>query len=254
MKFAVAGGGRVSATFVARLPRLAAELGPVAAQSYRLASRIANSLGAGTPVRRYADLGQSPVILICAPSVRVPRIAAALAQDLDCRRRIVLLCETGADSSQLRDLQERGASVGSIEAIRGLEKRFVAEGDPAAVREARRLARQIGGSVEEIEASRTALYAAGLSFATSLFTPLLEAATRCLHDAGMPKASAQRVVAGLFQNTLRGYTYAGKRSWSGPLAEGKMDAIRSEIEAIEARNPALAKYYREVAALARELL
>ena len=48
MTFAVAGGGRVSASFVARLPRLAAELGPVAAQSYRLASRIVNSIGAWT--------------------------------------------------------------------------------------------------------------------------------------------------------------------------------------------------------------
>ena len=31
MTFAVAGGGRVTGTFIARLPRLASELGPVAA-------------------------------------------------------------------------------------------------------------------------------------------------------------------------------------------------------------------------------
>jgi hypothetical protein len=62
------------------------------------------------------------------------------------------------------------------------------------------------------------------------------------------------VVAGLFQNTLRGYTYAGKRSWTGPLAEGKLEAVRREIEALEARDPVLAKYYREISARARELL
>jgi predicted short-subunit dehydrogenase-like oxidoreductase (DUF2520 family) len=70
----------------------------------------------------------------------------------------------------------------------------------------------------------------------------------------MTKASAMRVVAGLFQSTLRGYAYAGKRSWSGPLAAGDPEAVEREIEALEARNPALAKYYREIAALARELL
>ena len=254
MKFAVAGGGRVSASFVARLPRLAAELGPVAAQSYRLASRIANTLGAGRPVRRYGDLSEAPLILICAPAAGVPRIAAALAEELDCRRKIVLLCESGAGSSKLEGLKARGAAVGSIEAIPGVENRFVAEGDAAAVRQARLLAEQIGGRVEEIHAAGTELYAAGISFGSSLFTPLMEAAAQCFMDAGMTKASAMRVVAGLFQTTLRGYAYAGKRSWSGALAEGKLDTVRREIEALDARNPALARYYREIAALAREVL
>jgi predicted short-subunit dehydrogenase-like oxidoreductase (DUF2520 family) len=254
MKFAVAGGGRVSASFVARLPRLASELGPVAAQSYRLASRIANTIGAGRPVRRYAELNECPLILICAPAAGVPRIAGALAQEIDCRRKTVLLCETGAESAQLAGLKARGAGVGSIDAIPGVERRFVAEGDPAAVREAKSLARQIGGRVEEIDPAKTALYGAGLSFGTSLFTPLMEAATQCFLDAGMSKASAMRVVAGLFQSTLRGYGYAGKRSWSGPLAGGKRDAVRREISALEAARPALARLYREMEALAGHVL
>src|SRR5436190_1310636 len=148
MTFAVAGGGRVSASFVARLPRLAAELGPVAAQSYRLASRIVNSIGAGRPVRRYADLGDSPLILIIAPVGGVPAIVSALADGIDCRGKIVLLCEAGSDSAQLASLRARGAAVGSIHLIPGFNRqRFVAEGDRAAVREAKNLVRQIRGRV-----------------------------------------------------------------------------------------------------------
>src|SRR5437868_15127946 len=104
MTFAVAGGGRVSASFVTRLPRLAAELGPVAAQSYRLASRIVNSIGAGRPVRSYADLGALPLILICSPPSGVPAIVSALADAIDCQGKTVLLCDAAADSGQLASL------------------------------------------------------------------------------------------------------------------------------------------------------
>jgi predicted short-subunit dehydrogenase-like oxidoreductase (DUF2520 family) len=254
MTFAVAGGGRVSASFVARLPRLAAELGPVAAQSYRLASRIVNSIGAGHPVRKYADLDGSALILICAPAAGVEPIVSALAAAIDCRGKTILLCDVGGDSGRLSDLRCRGAAVGSIDLIPGFDRRFVAEGDRAAVREAKGLVKRIGGRVEEVGASRIAIYAAGLSFGTSLFTPLMEASLQCFLDAGMNKASAKRVVGALFLSSVRGYAYAGKRSWSGPLARGDRDSVRQELEALTASKPLLARYYREAAALAAQLL
>jgi len=75
-----------------------------------------------------------------------------------------------------------------------------------------------------------------------------------LMRTGMTKASAMKVVEGLFQNSLRGYLYAGKRSWTGPLASGDRAAVREEIEALAASRPVLARLYRESAALALELL
>ena len=255
MNFAVAGGGRVSASFVARLPRLAVELGPVAAQSYRLASRIVNSIGAGRAVRDYADLGDSQLILICAPAAGVASIVSALADSVECRGKTILLCEGGADSGHLALLKSKGSAVGSIRLIPGFDgRRFVAEGDRAAVREAKSLVRQIGGRVEEVDAAKMAMYAAGLSFGTGLFTPLMEASLQCFQDAGMTTASAVKVVKALFQSSLRAYTYAGKRSWSGPLADGDLNASRREIEALAASKPLLAQYYRGAAAVALQLI
>src|SRR5689334_6307166 len=130
MTFGVAGGGRVSASFIARLPRLAAELGPVAAQSYRLASRIVNSLDAGHAVRSYAGLNDSALILICAPVSAVAAIVSALAGSLDCRGKTVILCDSGADSSVLIALRSQGAAVASVHMIPGSNgQRFAAEGD-----------------------------------------------------------------------------------------------------------------------------
>jgi predicted short-subunit dehydrogenase-like oxidoreductase (DUF2520 family) len=227
----------------------------VAAQSYRLASRIVNSIGAGHAVRTYRDLNDSTLILICAPVRAVAPIVSALAEALECQGKIILLCEGGADSRHLARLRQKGAAVGSLQSIPGSDgKRFVAEGDDAAMREAKRLVRQLGSRLEEISTAKIAEYAAALSFGTSLFTPLLEASLQCLLDAGMTKASAMKVAEGLFQNSLRGYLYAGKRSWSGPLAAGDRAAVRQEMEALGASRPLLARLYRESATLAVELL
>src|SRR5215475_4317151 len=105
MTFAVAGGGRVSGSFIARLPRLSSELGPVAAQSYRLASRIANMIGAGHPVKSFQELNDSPLILISAPLRGVAAIVTALADAVDCNGKIILSCDSGADSRQLAALK-----------------------------------------------------------------------------------------------------------------------------------------------------
>ena len=230
-------------------------MGPVAAQSYRLASRIANSIGAGHPVKRYEDLNGSPLILICAPAEGVGPIVSALAAAMECRGKIFLACEGGADSRQLASLKAKGAKVGSVQVIPGFDgRRFVAEGDGAAVRVAKRLVRELGGRVEEISAAKLSVYAAGLSFGAGLFTPLMEASLLCLQEAGMPKPGAMKVVEALFQSSLRAYLYAGRRSWSGPVSAGDRAAMRVEMEALTSSNPILARYYREAAALAVQLL
>jgi predicted short-subunit dehydrogenase-like oxidoreductase (DUF2520 family) len=255
MRFAVAGGGRVSASFVARLPRLSSELGLVAAQSYRLASRIVNSIGAGRAAKKYEDLDGSTLILICAPPPGVAGIIQALGDAIECQGKIILLCESGTDSRQLALLKAKGAVVGSIEPIPGFEgRRFVTEGDRVAVREAKTLVRHLAARAEEVQTAKMAVYAAGLSFAAGLFTPLLEASAQCLQEAGMSKVTAVKVAEALFENSLRGYVYAGKRSWSGPLAEGSRAAVKLEIEALGATKPLLARYYSEMAPLAVELL
>ena len=69
----------------------------------------------------------------------------------------------------------------------------------------------------------------------------------------MSKASAVKVVHAVFQSSLRAYAYAGKRSWSGPLAEGGLKAAEWELEALSASKPALAEHYRQTAALARQV-
>ena len=66
-KYAVFAAGAVAKCLIGKLPSKTGEVGPVAAVSYRVASRIANTLRAGYPVRAPDELDAAAVILFHAP-------------------------------------------------------------------------------------------------------------------------------------------------------------------------------------------
>lgn len=255
MTFALVGAGRVAGSFIARLRNLRTELGPVAAQSYRLASRIANALSAGHAVKDYRDLNDHELILICAPPDQLRAICRDLREQLDCGGKTLLLCESGQDSRALDLLRAAGASTGSMEPIPGFDgARFAVEGDAKAVLEAKRLARELGGRVEELLTGKVDAYNAGLTFAISLLTPLLEAAVQSFTMAGIRRGSALRITEVLTQRTLRAYLNAGKRGWTGPLPGGAPEGVLRTLQLLNENDPALAQHYREAALAAVEML
>src|SRR5260370_14732743 len=111
---------------------------------------MVNAVGGGYPGKGYEDLDDSALILVCAPAQSVGPIVSALASAIHCRGKTILLCDGGADSRQLGALQSQGARTGSLQVIPGFDgRRFLAEGDPAAVREAKNLGGQSGGTGEK---------------------------------------------------------------------------------------------------------
>lgn len=251
MEFGLFAGGAVSSSVIARLPGLARRLGPVAAGSFRVASRMVNSLRAGQAVRDCGGLRPCGLILVSVPDEALAEAVGLLvASPVEWAGKSVLLCESGGTSHSLHALGRRGAAVGSFIPVEGGTGRFLIEGDVAAVRHARRLVRDLGGKAVEFDSSRMALYDAGRTLATSLFTPLIAAAVECLSEAGRDPATAAHVAEALLQKTLRLYLHSGKKSWSGPLAVGDRTAVERELEVLCQSKPLLARYYREAAAFA----
>lgn len=249
--FGLYGGGAVSMSFIARLPHLATRLGPVAASSYRVASRIVNSLRAGYPVKHCRDLKSCRALLVFVPPAALPQAVAQLAAaEIGWSGKVVLLCEGAPGSRALDPLDQRGAATGSLSRVEGSPGRYVAEGDPAALREARRIAGDLGGRLIETHRHGGALYSAGLAFATSLFTPLIAVSVDTLRKAGCDGPAATQVAANLFERTLRGWIHSGRKSWTGPLADGNQAELRRHIEALAAHDPRAARYYRDAAAFA----
>ena len=252
---ALVGGGQVSKSFLVRLPRLGDCLGPVKASSFRLASRIVNTMRTGHAVERYEDFRDCRLILIHLPDVQLARALREMeAADLEWHNKAILLCDTILDSSELSAFSARGASTGSLNPVEGFdERRFVVEGDRATIRAARRLTQDHDAEILEIETTGKALYAAGLVFATSLFTPLAAAGVECLKKAGLKRGPAAAIIERLIQRSLRGYLKAGRRSWGGPLATSDRDIVLRHLEALFKTNPLMASYYTENALFALRL-
>src|SRR5438067_1236988 len=79
-EYGVIGAGALSKSLIGKLPRKAKQIGPVAGVSFRVASRMTNSLRAGRPVRNADELDAMPVILFHAPSAQVRAVAGLLQQ------------------------------------------------------------------------------------------------------------------------------------------------------------------------------
>ena len=249
------GAGQVSKSSIVRLPGLAQRLGPVLALSYRLASRIVNRIRAGYPVEKYEDLRECPLILISVPRPMVPKIVSEMASaDVDWHGKVVLLSGSSVDSAELAALAARGAATGSLSRIhRSDERRFVVEGHRLAVRQARLLAETERTKVLEVSSLRKEVFSAGVTLATSLFTPLLEASVHCFRDAGIKPRVAAALAGQLFHISLRSFLHAGRKSWAGPLADQDKQAVRRQLDALLKANPSLASYYIQSALLALEL-
>lgn len=241
-------------SFLSRAPGVADQLGPVMAPSRRLAARLVRSIGAGHPVESYRAFQPIRTILVCAPDALVSKLVAeVVAAELDWNGKIVLLCGSTLESSELEELASLGAATGSVMAVDGIDKLdFVVEGQREAIREVRSLVPN--ARVQEIPGSRKVFYLAGVSFSTKLFTPLLEASVRCLREAGFKPGAAAALAEQFFQRTLRAYLHGGRNARGSRLPGEDQSSVQRQIDALRRTNPVLARYFCRNVASALEVM
>src|SRR5689334_6896202 len=100
--------GNTRLPMLRRLPRLQERIGPLRSTSFRLASRIANALGAGAPVQDWDAFDLCATILISVPdSILCKSIEELVAAPLRWKSKTVLLCASRFDSSALEQLAKR---------------------------------------------------------------------------------------------------------------------------------------------------
>ncbi|MBI3682680.1 MAG: DUF2520 domain-containing protein [Acidobacteria bacterium] len=239
-----------------RIPRLRDRLGPVRSSSYRLASRIANVLGAGQPVELVEALAGADLLLISMPARWLPGCVDELLEaPFVWTAKTILLCDRELDSLALDKLARAGATVGSLSPVDGFDERlYVVEGDRKAVRQARWLLEQPGVKVVAIDPGQKALYSAGICFATSMALPLLTASVETLRSSGLGQNDALAVADRLFQRTLRAYVKSGRKGWDGPLPSQDLSVIRGHVQALFRISPLLASYYYENAVQVTQIL
>ncbi len=256
LRVGLIGPGRAGQALVRLLPRSRYELGPVLSRSLTSARRAARLMRMGAPTVDYEQLASCGLILIAVPDDAIAGAAGRLAGVSFAFRRKVVLHSSGALTSQaLQPLQARGASVGSLHPLQTLGRHvhtlagvhFAVEGDEAAMRLARTLVTDWRGKLLRIKPGHKALYHAAATFASPLFTPLMQAAVRLMGAAGVRPQPAIQALRPLLLTTLDNFAHTGRQSWTGPLARGDAATVRLHLEALAGFDPNLAGYYRAAA-------
>jgi hypothetical protein len=247
---ALIGAGKLTGSPVSGFWRLSDRLGPVKSPSFRLASRIANSLRAGHPVRDYAEFDSCSLIVVSVPDAILPAAIKEIAAANICwRNKAIVLCSASLDSGELSVLAERGASIGSISAIPGFEDpRYLVEGDRLAVLEAKRLVENGARRIVAIQRSLKPFYLAALTSTGSLLFALLLAASESLRQAGISASDSATILERQLHKTWRSHVKAGRKAYSAP------HQLQKQLHALANADPELAHYLEQSTHLAARLL
>lgn len=215
---ALVGAGSVSRSFLARIPKLADQLGPVKAPSFRLARRIVNSLRFGYAVRDHAELQDARLVLIAVPDSQAgATLEELVAAAADWRDRSVVLCGSRQNSGLLAALAARGASVASLDPIPGLRQdHYAMAGDRAALTRLRGLLGEGARRAIEIHPDAKERFLSALWIASAGVMPVIDAAVMNLRHAGVDRRTAVPIVEELVLKSVRGYSRAGRKARHAP--------------------------------------
>jgi predicted short-subunit dehydrogenase-like oxidoreductase (DUF2520 family) len=243
------GTGSLTDSALTRFWWLQERLGPVKSASYRVASRIANMLQAGHPVKDYAEFEICDLILVCVPEETVPQVVSEMVSaGISWRGRAVVLCSAWLDSGDLRELSAQGASVGSISPIPGFfpiqgsgiqglsDERYLVEGDPLAIRQAKNLVEHRERRAVAIDRSLKPFYLAALTCTGGLLFALLRVAFESLRLATVPPGLSATLLDRQINRTLRSFIKGGRRAYPTPRE------LPRQLRALRAANPELANY------------
>src|SRR5437870_759119 len=264
---AIIGAGRVGRTLGRGLREAGWKIGSVVTRSEASARRAVHFIGAG---KAWAGLTRqvllSQVILITTPDDQIAAVGRELARigEGELRGRVVLHTSGATDSSALEPLRAHGAIVGSMHplqsfsgvAMPSLEGRvFAIEGETQAVRVARRVARELGGSPVRVAGSKKPLYHAAAAMASGHILAVEEAATQLLVSLGMKRREAVRSLLPLTRQVLDNFERLGPRAaWTGPLARGDFDVVAAHLVALRNFPPEYRRAYEQLNRLAARVL
>jgi predicted short-subunit dehydrogenase-like oxidoreductase (DUF2520 family) len=212
-----------------------------AAESRKRGRALARQVGARAT--RYADARlASDIIWLCVSDDAIAPTASALARRADWKGKIALHSSGARSSRELEPLGRRGAAVGSLHPMQTFVRAspatlagvsFAVEGNPAAVRIGRRIARDLGGSVFTIRPEAKVLYHAIGSFCSPMIIATLATAERIAGAAGIPPAAAKRIMHPILRQTIANYLAKGPAAaFSGPINRADVNTIRKHLEAL----------------------
>ena len=227
-----------------RMANLHAHLGPVAAGSVRVASRLANRLKAGT-AGVAGRLGEAAVVLITGPEEDFPDLLQlATHSGIDWRGRTAVALDFRRDRSELEPLRRAGAATATLDSLEAFpDCRLVADADDEGRRALQKLGTATRAQIYFLEPGRKRLFAAGLEMGGHLLTAQFAAAVECMRRAGVSNADAQAIADQAVRQSVRAWTKSGRKGWPGTLAGWSETEALRHMEALRGEDLALADVF-----------
>jgi predicted short-subunit dehydrogenase-like oxidoreductase (DUF2520 family) len=224
------------------------------AAGYRIDSVIARAEGKSLERARWlakqvrsralvgAEEMSARILWLCVPDGEIASVAAAVAREFQGRGRVALHSSGALSSDELEPLRRKGAAVASVHPLMTFVQRsrpvfagvpFAIEGDPVAVKTARRIVRDLRGEPFAIRKKEKNAYHALGTFASPLLTALLATTERVAGLAGMTHAAARRRILPILLQTVQNYGRLGAaQGFSGPIVRGDVETVRRHLDVL----------------------
>ena len=243
-RVAIVGAGNLGSALARSLRQAGYRIEAVVARgrgaSLRKAQRVAGSVGA----RVVTELSsvRAGLVWFCVPDASIATVAKSLAATSEWKGTVALHSSGALGSEVLAGLRRRGAAVASVHPlmtfVRGTRASlagvpFAIEGDAAAVRVARRVVRDLGGTAYSIRKRDKAAYHAWGTFASPLFTALLVTTERVAGLAGVSRKDAKKRMIPILLQTLANYaTFDAGDAFSGPIIRGDVETVKKHLRVL----------------------
>jgi predicted short-subunit dehydrogenase-like oxidoreductase (DUF2520 family) len=206
---------------------------------------------------------KADVVWFCVPDSDIANAAADLANNIPWQGKIGLHSSGALTSDELSSLRTRGAAVASVHPLMTFVEAsrpglagvaFAVEGDPVAVRVARKMVRQLGGHAYPIRKQDKAAYHAWGTFASPLLTALLAPTEQVAKLAGVQGKDARRRMIPILSQTLANYAELGAaRGFSGPIIRGDVEIVKRHLRVLRESPPTREVYVALVRAAVQYL-
>ncbi|MBZ5686796.1 MAG: DUF2520 domain-containing protein [Acidobacteriia bacterium] len=243
---AIVGAGNLGTALAVALRKAGYRIESVVARARGNSITRARRLARQTGSRLVLDAGEAKarVLWFCVPDSEIARAAESLSQGFEGRGRgrIALHSSGALDSEVLEPLRRRGVAVASVHPLMTFVQgsrpslvgvSFAIEGDPVAVRAARRIVRDLGGESHAISRKQKKAYHAWGTFASPLLTALLATTEQVAALAGVSKKAAKQRMLPILLQTVRNYGKLGAAAgFSGPIVRGDVETVRRHLEVL----------------------
>ena len=251
------GAGKLAAGVARALAYAGYHVAHVASRSLSSAQALAAQLP-NCAAQEHAQLvvDQSDIVFLSVPD----DVIAPTAQALQWRSNVAVVhCAGAAELTVLDAAKAQGAAVGGFHnlqmftdtesAIRGLPGSAIAlEAQEPLLSTLRAMAAALGCVPLTIPAGSRALYHAGANYVGAFAITLLREATTIWKSFGISEADAVRALVPLWHGTANSAAAKGPAGgMAGPISRGDTGTVARHLAALDALDPSIGDFYRELA-------